>query len=332
MKLMRYSGRHEAARHARLGVLVADDLVADVRSGYARYLVEAAHNPKGQQIADIYFPPYIVQFLHAGEAVRLALADAHGYLQELAEKAPDATGLNDEDIFLPLADCRLYAPLRPSKVICVAGNYATGDALDPRRLAPPRTFIKTLSAIVGPERDIMKPAACGTLSCETELAIVIGRKCKHVSEEDAYGVIAGYTILTDVTAPDIGTAGLDAGHLFLGKSYDTFAPMGPWIVTRGGIPDVMDLRICTRVNGEQRQEGHTRNMLLDIPKLVAQMSRITLMPGDVIATGSPAGRGLAGDAAQIRPGDVVESEIEGIGVLRNRVIDEPDENSLNFSD
>ncbi|HWI12635.1 MAG TPA: hypothetical protein VNT02_00195, partial [Burkholderiales bacterium] len=146
MKLMRYSGKHEAARHARLGVLVGDDLVADVRAGYARYLVESARNPKGQQIADIYFPPYIVQFLHAGEAVWLALSDAYSYLGELAARAPDATGLGDEDLFTPLAQCRLYAPLRPSKVICIAGNYGSGDALDERRLSTPKAFIKTLSA------------------------------------------------------------------------------------------------------------------------------------------------------------------------------------------
>ena len=332
MKLMRYSGRHEAARHARLGVLVGDNLVADVRAGYARYLVEAARNPKGQQIADIYFPPYIVQFLHAGEAVWLALADAHGYLSELATKAPEASGLGDEDLFTPLADCRLYAPLRPSKLVCIAGNYGRGDALDERRVRTPNAFIKTLSAIVGPERDIMKPAACHTLACETELAIVIGKKCKHVTEADAYSVIAGYTIINDETACDIGNAERDAGHLFLGKTYDTFAPMGPWIVTRGGIPDAMNLRISTRVNGEVRQEGHTRDMLVDIPKLIAHLSQITLMPGDVIATGSPDGRALNGAGAVVNSGDLVESEIEGVGVLRNRVIDEPDDDSLNFSD
>lgn len=331
MKLMRYSGRHEAARHARLGVLVGDDLVADVRAGYARYLVELARNPKGQQIADIYFPPYIVQFLHAGEAVWLALSDAHAYLGELAAKAPDATGLNDEDLFMPLADCRLYAPLRPSKVICIEGNYGQGDPLDERRLAPPRAYIKTLSAIVGPERDIMKPAAAHGLACETELAVVIGKKCKHVSESDAYGVIAGYTILNDVTASEAGMAGPNANPLFLGKSYDTFAPMGPWIVTRGGIPDAMSLRITTRVNGEQRQDGHTRDMLADIPKLISHLSQITLMPGDVLATGSPGDR-AGRSAATVKPGDLVECEIEGIGVLRNRVIDEPDDDSLNFSD
>lgn len=324
MKLMRYSSRHEAARHARLGVLVGDGLVADVRAGYARYLVEAARNPKGQQIAEIYFPPYIVQFLHAGEAVWLALADAHGYLRELAEKAPDATGLNDEELFLPLAECRLYAPLRPSKVICVAGNYAAGDALDTARLAPPSAWIKPLSAVVGPGRDIMKPEACSALACGTQLAIVIGKRCKHVDEADAYGVIAGYTILNDVAGTGHGEA------LLLGRSYDTFSPMGPWIVTRGGIPDAMNLRIATRVNGELRQEGHTRAMQVDVPRLVAHMSQLTLMPGDVISTGSPASAAAAGVA--IAPGDTVECEIEGIGVLRNRVVDEPANDSLNFSD
>jgi 2-keto-4-pentenoate hydratase/2-oxohepta-3-ene-1,7-dioic acid hydratase in catechol pathway len=327
MKLMRYSGKTESAMLARLGVLVGNDLVADVRGGYARYLVERCRNPKGRQIADIYFAPYIVQFLHAGEAAWLALADAHGYLAELAEAAPDATGLGDEDLFLPLSECRLYAPLRPSKLICVAGNYgdAAARAIAPRDAAP-QAFVKTLSAIVGPDRDIMKPAACRDLACQAALAVVIGKRCKHVSEADAYGVIAGYTILNDVAARDVCAREQAGGGAFLGRTCDTFAPTGPWMVTRGGLPDAMNVGVRARVNGAERQAGNTRDMLFPIPALIAHLSQITLMPGDVIATGAP------GPAIGLVPGDVVECEIDGIGVLRNRVIDEPDDDSLNFSD
>ena len=120
----------------------------------------------------------------------------------------------------------------------------------------------------------------------------------------------------------------EGGHLFLGKTYDTFAPTGPWMVTRGGIPDPMNLAISTRVNGEERQHGNTRDMYWSIPKIIAHLSQITLMPGDIISPG-----GVPGNPTwSLKPGDVVEAIVDGIGVLRNRVVDEPDDASLNFSD
>jgi 2-keto-4-pentenoate hydratase/2-oxohepta-3-ene-1,7-dioic acid hydratase in catechol pathway len=183
--------------------------------------------------------------------------------------------------------------------------------------------MKPLSSITGPGRDIVKPRGCAELDFETELAVVIGKKCRHVSEHDAYGVVAGYTILNDVTARDIARRERDGGRPFLSKAFDTFAPMGPWMVTREAIPDPMHLRIVTRVNGEVRQEGNTQEMIFPIAKLISYMSQMTLMPGDVIATGSPGGGGLANPEWMLKAGDLIECEIEGIGVLRNAVIDEP---------
>lgn len=141
-------------------------------------------------------------------------------------------------------------------------------------------------------------------------------------EEDAYSVVAGYTIVNDITARDVGRLEGAGGHLFLGKTYDTFAPIGPWMVTREAIPDPMSLRIQTRVNGETRQDGNTRDMIWSIPKLIAYMSQVTLMPGDVISTGSPGGGGLANPDWLLKTGDVIEAEIDGIGVLRNTVAEE----------
>jgi 2-keto-4-pentenoate hydratase/2-oxohepta-3-ene-1,7-dioic acid hydratase in catechol pathway len=125
-----------------------------------------------------------------------------------------------------------------------------------------------------------------------------------------------------VTARDIARREREGGNMFLAKTFDTFSPMGPWLVTREAIPDPMHLRIQTRVNGEQRQDGNTQDMIFPIAKLIAYLSRITLMPGDIIATGSPGGGGLANPDWLLQPGDVIESEIEGIGVLRNAVVDE----------
>lgn len=324
MKLMRYSRRHEPAALARLGVLVGHELVADLRAGYALYLVEENNNPKGSELAAIYMPPYIAQFLHMGEAAWLALGDAFAYLDELAQTSPDASGLNGEQLFIPLAECRLYAPVRPSKLIAIGRNYPGYTRSPGKQGGPvPAAFTKTLSSITGPGRDILKPAVCKELDCETELAVVIGKKCKHVREEDAYNVVAGYTIINDITARDIGRLEREGGHLFLGKTYDTFAPMGPWMVTRDAIPEPMHLRITTRVNGETRQNGNTKDMIWSIPKLIAYLSQITLMPGDIIATGSPGGGGLANPGWLLKAGDVIEAEVEGIGVLKNGVVDEP---------
>jgi acylpyruvate hydrolase len=324
MKLMRYSRRHEPSALSRLGVLVGGELVADLRAGYALYLVDEAGHPKGRELAELYMPPYITQFLHGGEAAWRALGDAYSYLAGLVEASPDASGLGGEQLFMPLAQCRLYAPVRPSKLITVGHNYP-GYARATKRVPGelPAAFMKSLSAVTGPERDIVKPHACSDLDFETELAVVIGKRCKHVSEAEAYGVIAGYTILNDVTARDIVARERQGGSVLLGKTYDTFAPMGPWLVTREAIPDPMHLRIQTRVNGEVRQDGNTHDMIHSIPKLIAYLSQISLLPGDIIATGSPGGGGLSNPEWMLQAGDVVECEIEGIGVLRNGVVDEP---------
>lgn len=324
MKIMRYSRRHEPSSLSRLGVLVGGELVADLRAGYALYLVDELGHRKGRELAQLYIPSYIAQFLHIGEPAWLALGDAYSYLASLAETSPGATGLVGEQLFLPLSDCRLYAPVRPLKLIAIGRNYP-GYTSNPgkERGSVPAAFMKPLSSITGPGRDIIKPRACAELDYETELAVVIGKKCKHVSEHDAYGVVAGYTIMNDVTARDVGRREREGGHLFLAKTFDTFAPMGPWMVTREAIPDPMRLRIVTRVNGEVRQDGNTSDMLHSIPKLIAYMSQLTLMPGDIIATGSPGGGGLANPDWLLQAGDMIESEIEGIGVLRNAVVDEP---------
>jgi acylpyruvate hydrolase len=325
MKLMRYSRRHEPSALSRLGVLVGRDLVADLRAGYALYLVDEAAHPKGRELAQLYMPAYITQFLHGGEAAWRALGDAYSYLAGLVEAAPDAAGLGGEQLFMPLAECRLYAPVRPSKLITVGHNYPGYARATPRVPGElPAAFVKTLSSVTGPERDIVKPRACRDLDFETELAVVIGKRCKNVPEDEAYSVVAGYTILNDVTARDIVTRERQGGSVFLGKTFDTFAPMGPWLVTREAIPDPMHLRIQTRVNGEPRQDGNTHEMIHSIPKLVSYISQVTLSPGDIIATGSPGGGGLSNPEWMLKAGDVVECEIEGIGVLRNGVVDEPE--------
>lgn len=324
MKILRYSRKGEKAGQARLGVLIGTDTVADLRAGYARYLIEEIGNPKGRELAALFLPPYVAQFLHVGPPAWEALAEAYGWLSDLAKAEPQALGLAGEELFMPLAGCRLYAPVRGSKIIAVGRNYPGSTKLPGRQGGKvPAGFIKVPSCIVGPGRDILKPVLSKRLDCETELAVVIGKKCKHVPEERAYDVIAGYTILNDVTARDIGDIEREAGHPLLGKTFDTFAPMGPYLVTKVEITDPMNLRIQTRVNGELRQDGNTRDMIHSIPKLVSYMSQMTLMPGDIISTGSPGGGGLANPDWYLNAGDVIECEIEKIGILVNAVVNEP---------
>lgn len=324
MKLMRYSRKSEPAALARMGALVAQEYIADLRAGHALFLREEKNNAKGEQIAEIFVPPYITQFLYLGEPGWEALAETHAWMAELAHRDIDALGLKGERLFLPFAECRLYAPVRPSKLIAVRRNYAdAGMHDDALAAAIPSALLKPPSAVIGPGRDVLKPAATRALDCEGELAIVIGRRCKHVRPEKALEAIAGYTILNDISARDVSRIEAhDGDSVLLGEGFDTFAPLGPWLVTRDEIADPMDLTIRTRVNGELRRDGSTAAMTHSIHRIVAYFSQMTLMPGDVIATGSPPL--LAGtEQRPLAAGDVIEAEIEGIGTLRNAIVDEP---------
>lgn len=323
MKLMRYSRKIEPAALARMGVLVADELVADLRAGHALFLLEEKRNAKGEELAAIFMPPYITQFLYLGEPGWEALAETYAWMANLARSDPDARGLLGEALFVPLAECRLYAPVRPGKLIAVGRNYPEYTRQpDKQAGSVPSAFIKPGSAIIGPGRDILKPFACNDLDCETELAVVIGKRAKYVQPEKVSEVIAGYTVLNDVTARDVGRTERTGGQVLLGKGFDTFAPLGPWLVTRDEIPNPMDLAIRTRVNGETRQDGNTSAMIHSVARLVSYLSQMTLMPGDVISTGSPGPSRLAGHGS-LAAGDVIECEIERVGVLRNAVVDEP---------
>ena len=322
MKLMRYGRRQEPAALARMGVLVADDMVADLRAGHALFLLEERGNAKSEALAEIFVPPYITQFLHLGEPGWEALAETYAWMAELVHKDAAARGLRGEDLFIPLAECRLYAPVRPAKLLAVTDNYRPAPPGDFEG-GVPGAFVKLTSAVVGPGRDIIKPAVCDLLDCETELAIVIGRKCKHVSPDKALEFVAGYTILNDVTARDVIERERAGGNMLIGKSYDTFAPLGPWLVTRDELPDPMRLQVRTRVNGTLRQEGNTSAMVHPVTTLVSYFSQLTLMPGDIIATGSPRS-GASGTQRSLVAGDRIECEIESIGLLRNAVVDEPE--------
>jgi 2-keto-4-pentenoate hydratase/2-oxohepta-3-ene-1,7-dioic acid hydratase in catechol pathway len=226
----------------------------------------------------------------------------------------------------PLEEVRLLAPVRSRKYLAIALNYA--DHIAESGMDAPETpvfFNKQVTCVVGPGDDVHMPRVSNLLDYEGELAIVIGERCRHVSEERAPEVIAGYTIANDVSVRDWQ---LRAPTMTLGKSFDTHGPLGPWIVTADELGDPHGLSIRTYVNDELRQDGSTSEMVYDCFAQVAHLSEaFTLEPGDVIATGTPAGIGAVRQPfpeGLLKVGDVVRVEIEGIGSLENTVVDEPD--------
>jgi 5-oxopent-3-ene-1,2,5-tricarboxylate decarboxylase / 2-hydroxyhepta-2,4-diene-1,7-dioate isomerase len=221
-----------------------------------------------------------------------------------------------EEFWIPLGFLS-FAPLyRPNKIICLGLNYsehARETAIDlPKE---PIYFVKANSAVIAHEQPIIYPDGLGRIDPEAELAVIIDRRAKEVTEKEAPDYIAGYTILNDVTARDLQGIDMRNKHpWFRSKSLDTFCPIGPWIVTANEILPDEPLKIRLSVNGEVRQNSSTKYLVFNIPALISRISALmTLEPGDVISTGTPEG------IAPIFPGDVVEIEVERIGILRNRV-------------
>jgi len=208
---------------------------------------------------------------------------------------------------------------RPSKLICIGLNYArhakeTGNALPDQ----PVIFMKATSAIVGPNENLVLPRDSRKTDWEVELGIVIGKKASYVSEEDAMDHVAGYVLHNDYSEREFQIE--HGGQWVKGKSADTFAPLGPFVATRDEIPDPHNLRLWLKVNGETMQDSSTSDMIFNIPIIVSYLSRyMTLLPGDIISTGTPEGVGM-GQNRFLKPGDVVELGIEGLGESRQEVL------------
>lgn len=229
----------------------------------------------------------------------------------------------------PLAGVRLRAPIVPKKFFHTAGNFREHheDLVRVDWSHPVNkgiVFFQNVDAIIGPEDAIVYPESLTReLDYELELAVVIGRPGKFFSAEQAVEHIAGYLVFNDITARDIQREEMESGVFSFSKAIDTFCPIGPYIVTADEIGDPHDLDMELRVNGDVRQKSSTSRMSVSIPQLVAYHSPQTYSAGDIITTGTIAGVAAStGDpfANYLRPGDVVEAEIEGLGVLRNRVV------------
>ena len=213
----------------------------------------------------------------------------------------------------PLAEARLLAPVLPSKVVAVGRNYADHAAELGNEVPPaPIIFLKPSTAVIGPGDPIVRPAGVGRVDYEGELAVIVGKLVRRLAAADAIQAVLGFTCANDVTARDLQRAD---GQWTRGKGFDTFCPLGPWIESD---LDSSDLAVHTLVNGEVRQQARTSELEHGVAELLAFVSRVmTLLPGDVLLTGTPAGVG------PLEVGDRVEVEVEGVGVLVNDVVGEP---------
>jgi 2-keto-4-pentenoate hydratase/2-oxohepta-3-ene-1,7-dioic acid hydratase in catechol pathway len=230
---------------------------------------------------------------------------------------------------LALEDVRLRAPIAPKKFFHTAGNFREHEEESKNvnwshEIAPWIVFFQNVDAIVGPDEPVVYPEhLTEELDYELELAVVIRKAGKWFSPEEAVDYIGGYVIFNDITARDIQRREMRSGVFSFCKAIDTFCPLGPWIVTPDEIPDPHDLAMELRVNGEPRQTSHSRNMSVTIPAILSHYSALGYSAGDVVSTGTVSGvAGFSDDPASLylKPGDVMEAEIERIGVLRNPVV------------
>lgn len=284
MKLVRFRG----GDGVRIGVLVGEDVV-DLQA------LGCWHNDSMRA------------FLDGGEAL----------LAQVREAIADAPG----DAVLPVAAVSLLAPIAdPQKVICVGQNYRD-HCLEQNQPLPKSAilFAKFPTAITDPGAPIVLPRISEKVDYEAELAFVIGRRGRHITEEEAPAYVAGYMCLDDVSARDIQSAD---GQWVRAKSFDTFAPIGPCLVTTDEIPDPHVLDISLTLNGETMQRSNTSNLIFNVFNLVAYISQtLTLEPGDIVTTGTPGGVGVFRDPQVfLKPGDTVSVTIQGIGTLTNPVV------------
>ncbi|HEY8239912.1 MAG TPA: fumarylacetoacetate hydrolase family protein [Kiritimatiellia bacterium] len=225
--------------------------------------------------------------------------------------------------WIDAAGTRLGSPVaRPGKIIAIGKNYADHAAeFDAELPTRPILFGKATTALAGPHDPIALTPNCKRVDIEAELAVVIGRTARRVSEKNALAHVAGYTVMNDVTERDVQH---QAKQWFHGKGFDGFAPLGPFLVTADDVPDPQQLRVRSSINGQVLQDANTRDMIFGVARLIAFISEdITLEPGDIISTGTPGGVGFARNPPiLLQPGDRVEIAVDGIGVQKNAVVGE----------
>ena len=328
MKLLTFLPKAEGKAEIRIGILLDENCVLDLRAAAAFYLQQTGREKDPGAFSLHRFPGSMIGFLSRGEEA-LSLAKkarefAAGWLKDkkALPKTPEG-----EDLAYALAAVTLMAPVpRPGKIIAMGLNFY--DHAAENKVPPPEMpvgFLKAATSIIGPGEPVTYPRSTKQLDYEIEMAIVIGKKGKDIPKEKALEYVAGYTILNDLSARDIQSAEMKKRLVLLSKSLDGLGPLGPWLVTQDEIPDPDNLRMELFVNDESepRQKSNTKQMVFKVADLVAYWSQMTLEPGDIISSGTPGGVGIFRQPVEkwlLKPGDVVEARIEKLGVLRNQIV------------
>lgn len=298
MKLVRFQ---EKAGENRLGVMVGADHLAEITS------LKASSEP-------------VLEFLKDPKAESKAQQTV-----DSAKKRFDG-GTRSEKGSWNLDSVTVLPPIaRPTKIICMGRNFAEHAAEGGREVSPfPISFLKAPTSLVGHRAPVIYPKMVRLLDYEVELATVIGKKCRDVSKEDALEYVAGFSVFNDISARDIQSIEMKQGFCNLGKNFDTFGPLGPFLVTPDSSGDPDNLEMELRVNGQVRQLSSTKNMVVKVRELVEFFSAMTLEPGDIITSGTPSGvaifRKPDKEPFLLKPGDGIEARVENLGRLQNTVV------------
>jgi len=311
---------------SRIGAVRPTGEVVDLNAAYALFARDVEHEQACERIAGARVPTNMRQLFEGGDA---SLNAAEAAFQHVAAMAAGTPGVRGETLVYPASLVRLKAPIIPKKFFHTAGNFRehheeAQKAGFSHPVLPWIIFFQNVDAIIGPDEPIIYPEhLTRELDYELELAIVIKKSGKHFSAAEAADYIGGFVIFNDVTARDIQRVEMKSGVFSLSKGIDTFCPLGPWIVTRDEMPNPQNLTMRLRVNGQLRQSSNSSRMAVTIPEILAHYSPMGYSAGDVVSTGTVSGVAAFSADPQslyLKPGDVVECEIEGIGVLRNPVI------------
>ena len=323
---MRLATFEDRSHRRRIGALTSEDRFVDLNTAYALYLRDVERENDFDRLADARVPPEMRAFFEGGDR---SLDAARKALQHARELGEGAIGPGGDPLVHRRNEVRLRAPIQPKKFFHTAGNFREHHEEAEKSgfshpILPWIVFFQNVDAIIGPDEPVIYPShLTEELDYELELAVVMKKSGRHFTPEQAWDYIGGYVIFNDVTARDIQRREMKSGVFCFCKSIDTFCPLGPWIVTADEIPNPNNLAMELRVNGQPRQRSHSSKMWVSIPEIVANYSPMGYSAGDVLSTGTVSGvAAFSGDpkAWYLKPGDVMEGEIEGIGVLRNPVI------------
>jgi len=319
MKLVTFTNGNQE----RLGAMGTDGCIVDLEKAHALYQRESTAK------SDAY-PDYLTSdmcgFLRGGEE---AFATARKVIAHISAQDRDTEALRRSGTIIERKEVRLNAPVpRPGTLVSAGKNFSDHVSEMSSKKGPshPVAFLKIPGTIIGPEDDVPYPAETEKLDYEVELAVIIGRPCVDVTREHALEYVAGYAAFDDISARDVIRGENETGVFLMGKNFPGFAPMGPCLVTADEIPDPQNLKLRLHVNGELRQDSNLSYMIFDIKDMIAYWSQMGLQPGDVLTTGTPRGVAAGRKEGQtpwwLKPGDVVEAEVESVGHLRNRIVAE----------